>query len=124
MSKIVFRIAQVVGVVVLGLIAVGLVVGLVQWVVVAAVVVAIPVGGWWLYTRLSGRGASKRAVPPNRRAVAGDDPESRRSALEGRAVLDAAGRCGWCGSETLHRDEFGFPATPLAYHRKEIDAML
>ncbi len=39
-------------------------------------------------------------------------------------MIDAAGRCGWCGSASLHKDEFGFPVTPLAYHRAEIDAML
>jgi len=39
-------------------------------------------------------------------------------------VMDASGRCGWCGSTELHKDEFGFPTTPLKYHRAEIDAML
>jgi hypothetical protein len=38
--------------------------------------------------------------------------------------LDAAGRCGWCGSPTLYKDDFGFPVTPLTQHLAEIDAML
>ena len=48
----------------------------------------------------------------------------RRAELERKAVMDASGRCGWCGSTELHKDEFGFPTTPLKYHRAEIDAML
>jgi hypothetical protein len=119
MSRIVLRVAQVVGVLVLAGIAVGVVVGFVQWLLGIALIVAVPVGAWWLYTSLSGRGRTARPA----KAVAGGAAD-RRSELERRAVLDAAGRCGWCGSPTLHKDEFGFPVTPLAFHRAEIDSML
>jgi hypothetical protein len=122
MSRVVLRIAQIVGVLVLAGIAVGVVVGLVQWLLGLAVIVAIPVGAWWIYKQVSGRNAQAAGRPPARAVAAGSG--DRRSELESRAVLDAAGRCGWCGSATLHKDEFGFPVTPLAFHRAEIDAML
>lgn len=114
MSRTVLRVAQVVGVLVVAGIAVGVVVGFVQWLLGVALIVAVPVGAWWVYRQVSDR----------RRKPAVGRPTDRRSELEGRAVLDAAGRCGWCGSATLHKDEFGFPTTPLAHHRAEIDAML
>jgi ABC-type transport system involved in cytochrome bd biosynthesis fused ATPase/permease subunit len=114
MSRIVLRVAQVVGVLVLAGIAVGVVVGFVQWLLGVALIVAIPVGAWWLYRQVSDR---------RRKPMTGSATD-RRSELESRAVLDAAGRCGWCGSSTLHRDGFGFPVTPLVHHRAEIDAML
>jgi hypothetical protein len=114
MSRIVLRVAQVVGVLVLAGIAVGVVIGFVQWLLGVALIVAIPVGAWWLYRQVSDR---------RRRPVLGRAAD-RRSELESRAVLDAAGRCGWCGSQTLHKDAFGFPVTPLVHHRAEIDAML
>ncbi|HEX8518334.1 MAG TPA: hypothetical protein VF667_01920 [Pseudonocardia sp.] len=114
MSRIVLRVAQVVGVLVLAGIAVGVVVGFVQWLLGVALVVAIPVGAFWLYRQVAAR---------RREPVAGPGGD-RRSELEGRAVLGPAGRCGWCGSPTLHRDAYGFPVTPLVHHRAEIDAML
>ena len=116
MSRIVLRVAQIVGVLVLAGLAIGVVVGLVQWLLGAALIVSIPLGAWWLYRQVKAR---DRAHP----AVTGR-PTDRRAELESRAVIDAAGRCGWCGSASLHKDEFGFPVTPLAYHRAEIDAML
>lgn len=114
MSGIVLRVAQVVGLLVLAGIAVGIVVGLVQWLLGVALVVALGAGAWWLYGQVAGR----RRTP-----VAGPAPD-RRAELESRAVLDADGRCGWCGSSTLHKDDFGFPVTPLTYHRAEIDPLL
>jgi hypothetical protein len=119
MSKVMLRVAQVVGVLVLAGLAIGVVVGLVQWLLGVALLVAVPVGAWWLYTRLSHR--EQTALPTTPKAVTARD---RRSELESRAVLDASGRCGWCGSAALHKDEFGFPVTPLAFHRADIDAML
>jgi len=116
MSRIVLRVAQIVGVLVLAGLAIGVVVGLVQWLLGAALIVSIPLGAWWLYRQVKAR---DRAHP----AVTGR-PTDRRAELESRAVIDAAGRCGWCGSASLHKDEFGFPVTPLAYHRAEIYAML
>jgi hypothetical protein len=121
MSRIVLRVAQVVGVLVLAGIAVGVVVGFVQWLLGVALIVAIPVGAWWLYRTISDR--KRAAVAGGPKPIPGRVPD-RRTELESRAVLDATGRCGWCGSTTLHKDEFGFPVTPLTYHRSEIDAML
>jgi hypothetical protein len=121
MSGIVLRVAQIVGVLVLAGLAVGVVVGLAHWLLGVAVLVAVPLGAWWLYKRVSDRDA--RAVLPSPASTAGR-AGGRRAELEGRAVLDAAGRCGWCGSTTLHKDEFGFPVTPLTFHRAEIDALL
>ncbi|HET6259826.1 hypothetical protein [Pseudonocardia sp.] len=123
MSKILLRVAQIVGVLVLAGIAVGVVVGLVQWLLGAAVIVAVPLGAWWLYKRVSSRNPKPTALPGTPKAVTGPSGD-RRSEIESRAVLDASGRCGWCGSATLHKDEFGFPTTPLTFHRAEIDAML
>lgn len=127
MSKAVLRVAQIVGVLVLAGIAVGIVVGILQWVLAAAVIVAIPLGAWWIYKQVSARRADPAVSPGRARALpAGGkgSPEQRRRELESRAVVDPAGRCGWCGSPTLHKDEFGFPTTPLTYHRADIDAML
>ena len=114
MSGIVLRVAQVVGLLVLAGIAVGVVVGLAQWLLGVALFIAVGAGAWWLVRQVSDR-RPRPAVGP---------AADRRTELENRAVLDAAGRCGWCGSSTLHKDDFGFPVTPLTYHRAEIDAML
>jgi hypothetical protein len=122
MSGIVLRVAQIVGVLVLAGIAVGVVVGFVQWLLGVAVIVAIPLGAWWLYRTVSGR--KRAALPAGGPPTIDGNARDRRSELESRAVLDATGRCGWCGSTTLHKDEFGFPVTPLTFHRSEIDAML
>ena len=126
MSRIILRIAQIIGVLVLAGLAIGIVVGLVQWLIGVAVIVALVAGGWWLFKKVSGRDAKPVVGSPGPRAVTDGSgaPGDRRTELEGRAVLDGSGRCGWCGSTTLHKDEFGFPVTPLAFHRAEIDAML
>jgi hypothetical protein len=117
MSGVVLRVAQIVGVLVLAGIAISIVVGFLHSLLGLALIVSIPLGAWWLYRQVKER--DRRAHP----AVTGR-PRDRRAELESRAVIDAAGRCGWCGSSTLHKDEFGFPVTPLTYHRAEIDAML
>ncbi|MFR9804856.1 hypothetical protein ACL02T_21595 [Pseudonocardia sp. RS010] len=125
MSKVVLRVAQIVGVLVLAGIAISVAVGLVQWLLGVAVIVAIPLGGYWIYKQVKARRqppAPATGAPTGVPARAGGS--DRRVELEGRAVLDASGRCGWCGSPTLHKDEFGFPTTPLKYHRAEIEAML
>ena len=120
MSRIVLRVAQIVGVLVLAGLAIGVVAGLVQWLIGAALIVSIPLGAWWLYRQVKARDRARPALPAGRTGRRAD----RRTELESRAVLDAAGRCGWCGSSTLHKDDHGFPVTPLTYHRAEIDAML
>ena len=116
MSRILLWVAQIVGVLVLAGIAVGIVVGFVQTFLGLALIVSIPLGAWWLYRQVKARDRARPALPPGR--------TDRRAQLESRAVLDPAGRCGWCGSTALHKDDHGFPVTPLTYHRAEIDAML
>ncbi|OLM18271.1 MULTISPECIES: hypothetical protein [unclassified Pseudonocardia] len=124
MSRIVLTLAQAVGIVVLAFVVLSLVVGVVQWLAVAAVLVAVPVAAVWLYLRSSGRRAGPGRSGRPQRGTRPDGAVTRRAELEGRAVLDPAGRCGWCGSATRHQDRFGFPTTPLAHHREEIEAML
>ncbi|MFC5951251.1 hypothetical protein ACFQH9_23565 [Pseudonocardia lutea] len=124
MSKVVLRVAQVVGVLVLAGIAIGVAVGLVQWLLGIALIVAIPVGAYWIYKQVRARRQPPALAAGAPATLGRAAPADRRAELEGRAVIDAAGRCGWCGSATLHKDEFGFPTTPLKYHRAEIEAML
>jgi hypothetical protein len=123
-SKVVLRVAQVVGVLVLAGIAIGVAVGLVQWLLGIALIVAIPVGAYWIYKQVRARRQPPALAAGAPATLGRAAPADRRAELEGRAVIDAAGRCGWCGSATLHKDEFGFPTTPLKYHRAEIEAML
>jgi len=123
-SKVVLRVLQVVGILVLAGIAISVVVGLLQWVIGLAVIVAIPVGGYWIYKQVSGRRKAAPQLPPTATGALPAGVTSRRLELESRAVLDGSGRCGWCGSAELHKDEYGFPTTPLRYHRAEIEAML
>jgi hypothetical protein len=122
MSKVLLRVAQIVGVLILAGIAISVVVGLVQWVLGIAIIVAIPVGGYLLYKKLKGSDGSPQ-LPGAQKALPKGTGD-RRSELESRAVMDPSGRCGWCGAAELHKDEYGFPTTPLRYHRAEIDAML
>jgi len=121
-SRIVLRIAQIIGVLVLAGLAISIVVGLVQGLIGIAVLVALVAGGVWVFKKVTGREA-KPVVAPSAQALPAGSLD-RRAELERKAVMDASGRCGWCGSTELHKDEFGFPTTPLKYHRAEIDAML
>lgn len=99
-------------VVVGGLLVIGLVVLIVKWVLITAAILAIPFGAWWLWDRA--------AQDRDRRAAA--SLAARRREIESRAVMDAAGGCGWCGMPTGHRDHrSGRPVSPRAYHRYEID---
>jgi hypothetical protein len=120
-SRIVLRIAQIIGVLVLAGLAISIVAGLLEWLIGVVVIVALVAGGWWLFKKVTGREAKPVAGPSAPALPAGSD---RRTELERKAVIDASGRCGWCGSTELHKDEFGFPTTPLKYHRAEIDAQL
>jgi hypothetical protein len=108
-------------VLVLAGLAISIVVGLVQWLIGIAVIVALVAGGVWVFKKVTGREA--KPVAPSAQALPAGSLD-RRAELESKAVMDASGRCGWCGSTELHKDEFGFPTTPLKYHRAEIDAML
>ncbi len=77
MSRIVLRVAQIVGVLVLAGLAIGVVVGLVQWLLGAALIVSIPLGAWWLYRQVKARDrartrpsrVARRTGAPSWRAV-------------------------------------------------------
>ena len=72
MSRIVLRVAQIVGVLVLAGLAIGVVVGFVQWLLGVALIVSIPLGAWWLYRQVKARdgapGRHRAADGPARRA--------------------------------------------------------
>ena len=70
MSRIVLRVAQIVGVLVLAGLAIGVVVGLVQWLLGAALIVSIPLGAWWLYRQVKARDRRTRPSPVARRTGA------------------------------------------------------
>src|SRR5829696_212694 len=73
MSRVVLRVAQIVGVLVLAGLAIGVVLGLVQWLIGVAVLVAVPVGAWWLYHRISARNANAvRGSTPPKAVTSGD----------------------------------------------------
>jgi hypothetical protein len=61
-SRIVLRVAQIIGVLVLAGLAIGIVVGLVQWLLGIAVIVALVAGGWWVFKKVSGRDAKPAIV--------------------------------------------------------------
>ena len=100
MSRIVLRVAQIIGVLVLAGLAIGIVVGLVQWLFGLVVIVALVAGGVWLFKKVTGReakpvvGASAQALP------AGSD---RRTELESRAVLDASAAAAGAGRPSCTR---------------------
>ncbi|MHC1563654.1 hypothetical protein ACR9E3_32280 [Actinomycetospora sp. C-140] len=102
-------------VVVGGLLLLGVVILIVKWVLITAAILAIPFGIWFAYDRAAQRRARRAAE-----AVV-----ARRHEIESRAVLDAAGGCGWCGMASGHRDHrTGWAITPRAYHRHEIEQTL
>jgi hypothetical protein len=61
-------------------IAIGVVVRLVQCLLGIAVIVAIPVGAWWIYKRVSSRDPKPTALPGAQKAVVGPSGD-RRSEL-------------------------------------------
>ena len=98
-----------------GLLLVGLVILVVKWLLITAAVLALPFGVWFAYDR-----ASRHRARRDTEALV-----ARRHEIESRAVLDAAGGCGWCGMAAGHRDHrTGASISPRAYHRYEIDQTL
>ena len=94
-----------------GVLAVGLAVLIIKWALITAAILAVPFGIWWLVDHHQqgqrGREVAVRAT--------------RRAEIEGRAVIDAASGCGWCGSRIAHQDASGTLVMPLEYHREEVD---
>lgn len=87
---------------------IGLAILIIKWALITAAILAVPFGIWWFYDQVQ-----------QRKVV------DRRAEVEGRAVIDAAGGCGWCGSRIAHRDEYtGSLVTPGDHHREEIEQAL
>jgi hypothetical protein len=99
------------GVLILGVLAIGLAIMIIKWALITAAILAVPFGVWWLVDhhqqRQRGRDIEAR--------------DARRAEIEGRAVVDAASGCGWCGSRIAHRDQSGTLVMPREHHREEID---
>jgi hypothetical protein len=94
------------------LLLVGLAILVIKWALITAAILAVPFGVWWLVDRSRQR----------RRVEAVGAAAARRAEVESRAVVDAAGGCGWCGSRIPHRDDrTGAPVTPRRFHRDEIE---
>ncbi|MCD2188418.1 hypothetical protein [Actinomycetospora soli] len=94
-------VGTVIGVVLL----IGLALLILKWALITAAILAVPFGIWWVYDQVQQRTAV-----------------DRRAEVESRAVVDAAGGCGWCGSRIAHRDhETGGLVMPADFHRDEIE---
>jgi hypothetical protein len=94
------------------LLLVGLAILVIKWALITAAILAVPFGVWWLVDRSRQR----------RRVEAVGAAAARRAEVESRAVVDAAGGCGWCGSRIPHRDDrTGAPVTPRRFHHDEIE---
>ena len=99
-----------------GLVAVLLVIGLVllviKWLLITAAILVVPFGIWWVADRhrnVEARTREREAVEALAR---------RRHDVESRAVVDAGGGCGWCGSRVAHRDSrSGAVLLPRDHHR-------
>lgn len=99
-----------------GVLALGLVLLILKWVAITAAILAVPYGIWWVVDRTrrsrAGHAAGRAAA-----ALA-----ARRAEVESRAVVDAAGGCGWCGSRIAHRDDrTGRLVAPREFHRVDIE---
>ena len=103
-----------------GLVAVLLVIGLVllviKWLLITAAILVVPFGIWWFADRRR-TGGARTAHRERAEALA-----RRRRDVESRAVVDAGGGCGWCGSRVAHRDfRSGSVVLPRDHHRAEIE---
>jgi hypothetical protein len=102
------------GLLIVGLLAIALVVLIIKWALITAAILAVPFGIWWVLDRSKQRERTQEM----------EANTARRVEIEGRAVVDAAGGCGWCGSPIAHSDEAGQPVAPREFHRDEIDQTL
>jgi hypothetical protein len=99
------------GVLIVGVLAIGLAILIIKWALITAAILAVPFGVWWLVDHEQQR----------RRGREVEARDARRAEIEGRAVVDAASGCGWCGSRVAHRDATGTLVMPREYHREEIE---
>ncbi len=93
------------------LLLIGLAIVIIKWALITAAILAVPFGIWWILDRAKQR----------RQTAAVEARAARRAEIEGRAVVDAACGCGWCGSRVAHQDDAGSVVLPREYHRQEID---
>lgn len=107
------KVARILGI----LLAVGLVLLIIKWALITAAILAVPFGAWWVHDRWSAR---RRTDAERSQAGAA---ARRRAEVEGRAVVDAGGGCGWCGSRLAHLGPAGH-MLPRDWHRDEIEALL
>lgn len=96
------------------LLLIGLAILIVKWLLITAVILAVPFGAWWLWDYRSRR--AKRLSAQH----AEQQVHARRREIESWAVVDAAGGCGWCGSRIAHRDSSGTIVMPLDHHWADV----
>jgi hypothetical protein len=99
------------GVLILGVLAIGLAIMIIKWALITAAILAVPFGIWWIVDHQQQRQRGQELAAR----------DARRVEIEGRAVVDAASGCGWCGSRIAHQDAAGTVVLPREYHREEID---
>ncbi|HEY2225132.1 hypothetical protein [Actinomycetospora sp.] len=95
---------------------IGLAILIIKWALITAAILAVPFGIWWLLDH------EKRTRPVREAQQAAAAAAARRTEVESRAVVDAAGGCGWCGSRIAHRDaRTGALMPPREFHRDEVE---
>jgi hypothetical protein len=95
---------------------IGLAILIIKCALITAAILAVPFGIWWVLDR------SKRTRPAREARRAAAVSAARRAEVVSRAVVDAAGGCGWCGSRIAHRDDrTGHVVLPLEFHRDEVE---
>lgn len=98
------------------LLLIGLAILIIKWALITAAILAVPFGIWWILDR------SKRTRPAREATRAAAAVAARRAEVESRAVVDAAGGCGWCGTRIAHRDDrTGRVLLPREFHRDEVE---
>ena len=73
------------GLLIVGLLAIGLAILIIKWALITAAILAVPFGIWWAYDHVQQCNAAQQVSAAS----------SRRTEIEGRAVVDAAGGCGF-----------------------------
>jgi hypothetical protein len=98
------------------LLLIGLAILIITWALITVAILAVPFGIWWILDR------SKRMRPAREAQRAAAVAAARRAEVESRAVVDAAGGCGWCGTRISHRDvRTGHVVPPREFHHDEVE---
>ncbi len=82
-------------------------------------IVMLVVVGVSVYLMVRGQRKHERRVAELRALTARKD--ARRAELEGLATVGPTGVCGFCGALEQHRDGYGVPFYPRAWHQGDID---